>query len=285
MGRELKRVPIDFNWPLEKTWGGYLNPFYGQATKCPDCDGSGYSVEAKRLKDMWYGYVPFRPEDRGSAPLKTTDPAVRRFAERNVTNAPDYYGKGEEAIEREARRLCDMWNQQWCHHLNENDVAALVAAGRLMDLTHTWTPENKWQPKDPPHVPTAKEVNEWSLAGFGHDSSNQWIVTGEECKRLGYESHCPRCDGEGDLWPSDEIKQQYEDWQQTEPPTGEGYQLWETTSEGSPVSPVFASLPELCDWCADNATTFGNSKASSEEWRGMLDADFVCHREGNHIFM
>lgn len=64
-------------------------------------------------------------------------------------------------------------------------------------------------------------------------------------------------------------------WHPTEPPTGEGFQLWEYTSNGSPVSPVFASLEELAAWCADHATTFGRLKASAERWRAMLAANLV----------
>ena len=70
-----------------------------------------------------------------------------------------------------------------------------------------------------------------------------------------------------------------------EPPTGEGFQLWENTSEGSPQSPVFASLDELCEWCEKNATTFAYSKASKDEWMQMLKDDNVCHKSGNMIFM
>lgn len=68
-------------------------------------------------------------------------------------------------------------------------------------------------------------------------------------------------------------------------PKGEGYQLWETTSEGSPISPVFETLDELCEWCEENATTFGCSKARKEEWKEMLSTDFVYHKEGNAIFI
>ena len=70
-----------------------------------------------------------------------------------------------------------------------------------------------------------------------------------------------------------------------EPPQGAGYQLWETTSEGSPQSPVFISLKELCEWCEANATTFASYTASAEEWEKMLSADFVCAREGDAIFI
>lgn len=55
-----------------------------------------------------------------------------------------------------------------------------------------------------------------------------------------------------------------------EVPKGEGYQLWETTSEGSPISPVFETLDELCEWCENNATTFASCKASKDEWMQML---------------
>lgn len=34
MGRQLKRVALDFNWPLGKTWEGFVNP-HGKV--CPDC--------------------------------------------------------------------------------------------------------------------------------------------------------------------------------------------------------------------------------------------------------
>jgi len=70
-----------------------------------------------------------------------------------------------------------------------------------------------------------------------------------------------------------------------EPPEGEGYQLWETTSEGSPSSPVFETLELLCEWCETNATTFGHFKATKEEWKQMFDDNFVVHREGNAIFI
>lgn len=56
----------------------------------------------------------------------------------------------------------------------------------------------------------------------------------------------------------------------TEPPIGEGYQLWEFTSEGSPQSPVFSSLRELCEWCEKNATVYAKIKATRERWHDIL---------------
>lgn len=70
-----------------------------------------------------------------------------------------------------------------------------------------------------------------------------------------------------------------------DPPIGEGYQLWETTSEGSPCSPVFASLDDLCEWCEKNATTFGSYTATKEECKQMLTENFVHHEQGGVVFL
>jgi len=92
MGRELKRVALDFEWPENKVLVGYMNQHYAKSHVCAACGGSGYSPEARRLKDQWYGHAPFRPEDRGSTPLLPTHQAVLALAERNVTRSPEYYG-------------------------------------------------------------------------------------------------------------------------------------------------------------------------------------------------
>lgn len=251
MGREVKRVALDFNWPLETKWGGYLNPFYGQCINCPDCKGTGSSPEANHLKDQWYGNAPFQPEDRGSKPFIYTDQHVMEFAKRNVERSSEFYGNGQFAIEREAKRLAAHFNRGWNHHLNQDDVDALVEGGRLMDFTHTWRRGEGWKIKDPPYKPTAAEVNLWSCCGMGHDSINQWIVVGAECKRLGVEEKCKRCSGEGSLWPTPEIKVLADSWERTEPPLGEGWQVWETVSEGSAITPVFATREALIDYLVE----------------------------------
>jgi hypothetical protein len=56
-----------------------------------------------------------------------------------------------------------------------------------------------------------------------------------------------------------------------EPPKGEGWQMWETTSEGSPQSPVFQTAEELAEWCEENATVFASEKTSKENWLKMFN--------------
>lgn len=276
--RDVKRVPLDFDWPMSKVWQGYLTPDGLIGQDCRDCGGSGYSPWARHFRDQWYGKAPFHPFDTGSVPLTVETPEVRAFAERNVSHAPEFYGTSEAAVTREARRLVGLWNPQWCHHLAQQDVDALVAAGRLMDFTHTHGRGTGWVRRDPVPPITAATVNAWSIGGFGHDGINQHVAVEARCERLGVPTTCPTCQGHGSIETYAGQRADADAWEPFEPPTGEGWQLWETTSEGSPVSPVFATAETLADWCADNATWFGQMRATREEWlrsflAGTTDVD------------
>lgn len=66
---------------------------------------------------------------------------------------------------------------------------------------------------------------------------------------------CPACRGEG-----------WEPGPRVEPPAGDGWQLWETTSEGTPASPVFDTAEALCAWCEGHATFFGGWGGSAADW-------------------
>ena len=57
----------------------------------------------------------------------------------------------------------------------------------------------------------------------------------------------------------------------TSVPKGDGWQMWETTTEGSPISPVFETPELLARWLADTgASTFGSSTGTYEQWLGMI---------------
>ena len=55
-----------------------------------------------------------------------------------------------------------------------------------------------------------------------------------------------------------------------EPHEGEGYQIWETVSEGSPVSPVFAKPEDLANWMVENDTSIMRD-ATYEDWIAFID--------------
>jgi hypothetical protein len=273
MGREARRVPLDFDWPIKKTWQGYLMPESLRETPCPDCT-SGYAPYAQHLYDQWYGKAPFDPADTGSTPYTVATPEVRAFAERNVAQAPWYYGGGEAAIVREAQRLAGLYNGALSHHLTQEDVDALLAGGRLVNFTHRFVRGAGWQPIEPAPHPTAAEVNAWSLNPLAHDDINRHIVIQARCEREGVPSTCPTCNGHASVEKYPGQHAEAEAWQATDPPTGEGWQMWETTSEGSPISPVFETAEALADWLAANGTSvFRGRTASRDEWLRIITGE------------
>ena len=234
--RELKRVPLDFNYPVNKTWEGYLNPNQ-YADNCAKSNGVGLNPATKQISDDFY----------------------------------DFNGKGT----------------RWCNHITQDEVEFLVEKDRLWDFTRV--PINKeqegavknkiadggnsWLPYNNSRMPTAKEVNKWNQKGMGHDAINRWILIETRAKRLGVWGECEHCDGEGSTWESEVIKEKYESWKEYDPPIGDGYQLWETVSEGSPISPVFESAELLAEWCESNATVFASEKLTKEQWLTQFHED------------
>lgn len=263
MSRQLKRVALTFNWPLHKPWTGYLNTLAQAAVPCPACRGTGLTQLAHHLHEQWYGNAPFRPEDRGSTPFQSNHPAVLAKAKRNTLRT-------QSACDEEALRLCGLFNDAWMHHLNEADVAALLAANRLTRFTHTWSPAGKWAPKTPAYTPTPQEVNEWSIDGFGHDATNCCVCVQSECLRQHQSYFCAHCAGESRVWPFPDDKRAADQWKPTEPPPGAGYQMWETVSEGSPISPVFVTPEGLATWLAENRAGSVDEGTTADQWLAMI---------------
>ncbi len=269
MGRLPKRVPIDFNWPIGQPWKGAINPFPGQ--DCKACDQSGYNKATKELHDSWY----------------------------SLGKHEWIYPDGKDG-----RR----WNNAaWDNHITDLEVEALVKAGRISDLMDKWyafdegiqkwtylkeipgkpRQEWEWTECDKPVMPTANVVNEWNRGpGFGHDSINAHICVKARAKHLGVYGKCEICEGEGTVWQTKDIKKLHDEWEPFEPPIGDGFQLWQNTSEDSPMSPVFETLELLCEYLADNkASVFGKETTTKAEWIKMLDSGHVYHQSGNAIFI
>lgn len=202
MGREVKRVALDFNWPLEKVWSGFLNPHY---KKCPYCEtgfSASYNIVAKHINGLMW------------------DSAAR----------------------------------------NNADVAAITTflSGRSP-----------------------------SRSVFGHDSLDAFAAVAKLGNLAGLPDSwktCANCDGDG-IDPAN--KAAYDAWEPTEPPAGEGYQIWETVSEGSPISPVFATAEELAQWMAGKK--WGADKGSSyESWLKFITGpgwalSMVMDDKGIHV--
>lgn len=194
MGRYFRRVPYDWNYPIDRAWIGYINPHQG--IRCPCCGGNGISPEAQKIFDSW---------------------------------------------------------KEWEYQLTEDEVEALYEH-KLLQLFFNGKP-------------SAKEVNEYAKSNlYFHTYQSQYICCKLRCEKSGIELKCPYCHGKGLIFGTKEQEKLYEEWEKTDPPLGDGYQLWQNTSEDSPISPIFKTIEDASKWCADNATIFGHDKMSEDEW-------------------
>lgn len=223
MGRDLKRVPLNFDWPIGQVWKGFINPWQDYMHNCLFCDGSGLNAESRQISEDWYDF-------------------------------------GETG-------------RRWYDKLTQDEVDVLARAGRLRvfigypvhydEEIKSWM---KWEgdkkvPATPPTIPSAEEVNRAARKGLIHDVINREICIRTRAKRLGVYGLCEHCNGAG-VWQSDEYREKYEAWEPEEPPQGDGWQVWENVSEGSPVSPVFATEYELQDWLIGQ----GYSEGAAEQF-------------------
>jgi len=220
MGREVLRVPLDFDWPLDKTWQGYLMGEELQGAQCPDCS-SGYTWAAMWVQKTFYRLsmlaadVGEQVRGRPLHPWLAADPM-----------AP-YDDRGEPLSRNGAwvtypvpRPGQDM--VQFVAALSGEPESSVV--DRFGSSTVAWRVQVR--------------LNE--LLGLPED----WGI-------------CPTCDGHGSVEKYPGQRADAEAWERTDPPTGDGWQLWETVSEGSPISPVFATADGLIDWMTTPAAKWG----------------------------
>lgn len=236
MGRELRRVPLDFSWPLEKTWEGFINP---HGKPCPEDNKTcfnGYTAGGKwletivRLLETLADDAMRGKESRKSGALWPHPYLVE------MPTAPHYdipRGTPRERIGAEFAKR------------QQNPFDAVLPPDKsLVDLFIGLTGDKDLKPglfgfmggSACYHI----EMRLLEIAGL----SREWML-------------CPICKGDA-MDPAS--KEAYENWKETPPPEGPGYQIWETVSEGSPVSPVFATKEELVKYMIRD----GHSKAAAE---------------------
>lgn len=238
MGREIKRVEAGFDWPLDQTWKGYLNPY--QPVPCPQCKNGygsdGLTAEARAVADSFYdsGYNGSYP-----SPHRWCD----KITQEEVNLLVDEYRLYDFACR--TRVLDDDGNfLRWERSLNEDGT---------------------------PYYPTAEEVNAWERGrGLGHDAINRWILIEYRWKEQGVtDTKCSMCDGEACLFATEGLRRQSENFHEgdpsigavwTEPPEGEWWQVWETVGEGSPVTPAFATPEELIEYLVANGDVWSQNR-------------------------
>lgn len=153
MGRELKRVPFDFDWPLNEVWLGFINPYYGKCSDdCPECNSTGLTPLARALTDLWYAFDPYDVIRIAKAvPYHPAKKKVISFIREKLNQA------------RMPRCRC------WSYNIDQDDVKALWDEGRLYDFKRVSE-----------IMPTAETVNNWAQNSLGHDAINSHCKHEEE---------------------------------------------------------------------------------------------------------
>ena len=207
MGRQVRRVPLDFNWPMNKTWPGFLNPHWHP---CP-AEAKGLCHGGWTNAGKWLN-------------------AVARF----ISLIGGQASVSPEAAEAERKRgiiYPHPYLQRW--------AMAPSSRGQLLPMDAEL------------HALVQGLAGDCKVDDFAN-SCTEWVIAKAMMRAAGVDEKtwgiCPVCKGSA-VDPAH--KEAYEAWKPTEPPTGEGWQLWETVSEGSPVSKVFATRDAFVQYLRD----------------------------------
>lgn len=228
MSRELRRVPLDFNWPLNKVWSGYINPHGGPCPEDQTTCFNGYTAAGKWLEsvarliamlgDEAVCNTPERLKHYAKSGRIYPHPYLQEFAQAPRTSIPD-------AVINKARELPTMPERMRVVEAYEarNPTRLLPLTDELADLVGG----------------LAKKRGGKAALGEIGSSSVSWEIANVLRDAAGMRKRwgtCPVCKGHGD---DPAQRKAANRWRKKHPPKGPGYQLWENVSEGSPISPVF----------------------------------------------
>jgi len=224
MGREIKRVVLDFDGKWGEVWEGYLNPHGRPCPKAPD-----ECVNGRTTAGAWLE-------------------SICQF----ITLV------GEQAA------VMDRRTQSYPHPYLQEFALAPTAKGeitRAPDGRLGWVRRPKVLPPSPEFLTLVEKLSETELDGpFGFGGSARWRLAQRLLELAGQDPDswgvCPVCKGSA-MHP--DAQDDYDAWEPTPPPAGPGWQVWETVSEGSPCSPVFATAEALIDWLCE-------PKGSDKDW-------------------
>lgn len=233
MGRICKRVPLDFSWPMKTLWIGYVNPY--KSVDCPYC-GNGYSEKAQAIREEVYPHLK-GDYCRIPNPYREDMCYNPHSKEHNMTqDEVDYF------MSKQHKVTMDQVNRVMASHFSDAEKI---------------TPEI---------------FSKLSLILWDFPYALESLMIKYHSEKEGWDPACPHCNGKGILFLNEEIKRLHEEFKWVDPPTGEGYQIWEDTSEGSPITPVFKTAEELAEYCErEGVSWFGSSTASKEDWLRVIN--------------
>jgi len=112
--------------------------------------------------------------------------------------------------------------------------------------------------------PFELDANEWDKECIEWNSGNYPDYASEENKKLSYS------EWNGERPEKCDYMTSFKDEEKTH------LMMYETTTEGTPISPAFKTPEELARWLADNnASAFGSSTATYEQWLSTCKSGFA----------
>lgn len=241
MGRDVKRVPLNFDWPLHKVWQGFLMPDSLRGERCPACCGHGDSPAAQWLLKLCYQIKMLAGDVRDQEQGKPMHPWLTSNPHPPIEWNP--LAPGEER---------PFVSDDYTVIRPTEDIITLFAAL------------------------SGKRPEQIGGLGGGNIEYDLWkaIVNASGLEHWG---SCENCFGYGALETYPGQRGEAEAWESTEPPKGEGWQLWETVSEGSPISPVFETAEGLAQWLTTPDACWGamDRPMTIEQARGFVSVGWA----------
>lgn len=236
MSREIRRVPVDFDWPLKKTWDGYLLPEKFHEKTCMQCFGRGKTPAAQ-----WIGRIALMLD-------QLIDDLDQQAKQRPMhpwlvqdTYPPTYTEYGDREVTR-----CEV----------------VRPTAEILEFAQALVKDDEYE--------RSRTIRRGPMASNRDAIARGLLRTAGLPEKWAY---CPNCHGHGTLEVYEGQRAEGEAWEQTDPPSGDGWQLWETVSEGSPISPVFDRREGMVGYLMSDANRWGISRPLSRtEAEAFVDA-------------
>ncbi|MDO8598606.1 MAG: hypothetical protein Q7S02_00695, partial [bacterium] len=232
--RTVKRVPLDFRWPYDKLWRGYVNRWADRVVReCRHCHGTGYNEKTHRLELDYYDHDGFGHTRQwvDDITLDEIEALARKLRFSHVTHD---WVEGHGLVPK--RWETKGW---WCQYCGES--VPQLSSEHHTGLCSCGGYERKMLLLDGDdirlHMPSIDQAVR-RRGPMGFDGIDRLIRIEARAKRLGFWGRCKRCRGKGEKINRrrKHAVKKYFRWRSFDPPKGSGWQLWQTTSKGSPCS-------------------------------------------------
>ncbi len=256
MGREVKRVPVDFDWPTNEVWQGFLRPNDLEGVPCLACNASGQTHFGWWMQNVMHLVAMLATDVHEQAAQRPMHPWLQEFS--RAHGHFEYLHDGEwtsaEALHRGGMRPGQAFREMSSRFVVDRpgeDALKFFHGILRSHYAHRFAQDDEYAKYyNPDTLPPVEQVG----GSIGHSSGGsgsgniQSALLDVLASASGVDFVCPECNGEGATEAYEGQFAARDAWEPSDPPTGEGWQLWETVSEGSPVSPVFPDAEGLAQW-------------------------------------